>query len=334
MPPRLGATALRTLTGTSMGTRWAVKILSAAATADAATRAIATALAEVVEQMSTWEAGSHISRFNRAAAGSWHPLPDAFARVLTCALAWAEASGGAFDPTVGPLVDAWGFGPRPGDDRSYAGAVPPQEAAVAAARAHAGWQRLRFDAAAGQLWQPGGARLDLSGIAKGFAVDQVCAALSACGVQDFLVEIGGELRARGHRPDGGDWAVGIEQAGGGAPLPLPLRDGAVATSGATWHAFTHGGRRYAHTIDPRSGAPVVHGLASVTVVHARCMEADAIATALLVLGPEAGPVFARRHGIAAWFVERDGEDEGAGEGGSRDGRYRGHASPAFAALLA
>ena len=316
--------ALHTLSGATMGTRWTVKYDGSAAPEAVVGLAIEAALATVVQQMSTWEPDSDISRYNRAPAGTWVALPPGFAAVAGCALGWVRLSGGAFDPTVGPLVDVWGFGPRPEPECGYAGAVPPDISAVQAAQARTGWRRLQLEVAPPRLLQPGGLHLDFSGIAKGFAVDLVGEALSACGVADWLVEIGGELRARGRRPDGGAWRVGVEQPGNAAPLPLVLGDRAIATSGDRWHAFEFGGQRYAHTIDPRTGAPVAHDLASVTVVHVTCMDADALATALLVLGPEAGPAFARQHGIAAWFVRRG---QGGGAGAS------GHATPAFEALL-
>ncbi|WPB56102.1 FAD:protein FMN transferase [Xylophilus sp. GOD-11R] len=318
---RLPEAPARLLGGATMGTRWSLKFRAVTGLGDDVVRsAVETVLHQVVAQMSTWEAASDISVFNRAEAGSRHTLASEFATVVDAALACARQSGGAFDPTVAPLVDAWGFGPRDGP-RDYADARPPSPARVTRAGNAVGWRRLAFDAASRTLTQPGGLCLDLSGIAKGFAVDWACEAVAACGVQDFLMEIGGELRARGHRPGGGPWAVGIEQPGGGALLPLPLRDCAVATSGDRWHAYRHDGVRYSHTLDPRTGAPVAHALASVTVVHPHCMQADAWATALLVLGPREGPAMADRYGLAAWFVQRGAQGDS------------GHASAAFERLL-
>ena len=154
--------------------------------------------------------------------------------------------------------------------------------------------------------QPGGAQVDLCGIAKGYSVDLVADALQALGLADFLVEVGGELRARGRRPDGQPWRVAVAGTAreGAPPRTLVLQDMAIATSGDHWHAFDQGGRRYSHTLDPRTGAPVAHALASVTVLHAECMQADALATVLTVLGPREGLAFATSRGVAALLCER------------------------------
>jgi len=290
--------ALQTLAGEAMGTTWSVRLANPRFMPLAPVReAIEAVLALVVRQMSTWEPDSDISRFNRAPAGTWHALPGEFMAVLECAQAWARASGGAFDPTVGPLVDLWGFGPRAEPLAPHAGTVPSAEA-LAQARARVGFGRIVLEA--DRALQPGGAHLDLSGIAKGYSVDLLVQALRAQGFTDFLAEVGGELHASGTRPGGEPWRVGIA----GTERTLALRDQAIATSGDHWHAFDHGGRRYSHTVDPRTGEPVAHALASVTVLHADCMQADALATVLTVLGPQEGLAFAAQHGVAALLCER------------------------------
>lgn len=305
-PRRADPASLQKLAGRTMGTTWSLVFDNPAMQArEAVDAAVNTALERVVAQMSTWEAGSDISRYNAAAPGTRHVLAPAFAEVLGCALHWAQASGGAIDPTVGPLVALWGFGAQaPGLDEATR---PPSPAAVAEARSRTGWQRLDFDAAEGRITQPGGLWLDLSGVAKGFAVDHMVDALLALGLRDLLVEVGGELRGVGRRPGGTPWRVRVDAAGAALP-PVALRDLSIATSGDRWHAREHAGRRWSHTIDPRSGAPASAELASVTVLHARCMQADALATALTVLGAVDGPLFAQQHGIAALFVCRDGSD--------------------------
>ena len=167
-----------------------------------------------------------------------------------------------------------------------------------------GHQRLQWQPQQRQLLQPGGLQLDLSGIAKGFAVDWVAERLREAGWEHALLEIGGELRAWGRRPGGQPWRVavaGVAGGDGGEPLAVPLADGALASSGDHWHVFTHGGRRYSHTLDPRTGQPVAHALTSVTVFHAECMHADALATVLTVLGPQAGWAFALQQRVAAVF---------------------------------
>lgn len=295
--------ALQTLAGEAMGTTWSVRLHNPEfRPLDEARRTIEEALALVVRQMSNWEAGSDISRFNRAEAGCWHALPGEFFTVLSCAMQWAHASGGAWDPTVGPLVDLWGFGPRA---QQRPGGTVPDAQALRQARERVGYQRIVLDAQRQRAWQPGGVHVDFSGIAKGYSVDLVAEGLQALGYTDFLVEVGGELRARGQRPGAQPWRVAVASlADQATPLTLPLRDMAVATSGDHWHAFEQDGRRYSHTIDPRSGEPVAHGLTSVTVLHAHCMQADALATVLTVLGPREGLEFAERHGVAALLCER------------------------------
>ncbi|VTU25895.1 Thiamine biosynthesis lipoprotein ApbE precursor [Variovorax sp. PBS-H4] len=280
-----------------MGTTWSLRFDNPGMLALEDVRAaVEDPLDRVVAQMSQWEPESDISRYNRAPAGSRHRLPREFASVLACALDWARASGGALDPTVAPLVACWGFGPE-----AAAAAPEPHELADAAARV--GWQRLCFERGDPSVLQPGGVVLDLSGIAKGFAVDHGVEALRALGLRDVLFEVGGELRGAGRRPGGLPWQVQVD-AGTGPALCVPLADMAVATSGDRWHVREHAGRRWSHSIDPRSGQPVSPALAGVTVLHAQCMEADALATVLTVLGPHEGLRFADEHGIAALFSVR------------------------------
>lgn len=281
-----------------MGTTWSLRFDNPRMLPLAQVReAVEAALALVIAQMSHWETDSDISRINRAAAGARHLLPQEFADVMRCAASWAVASGGAIDPTVGPLVACWGFGPEAQESGL------PETQALADARARVGWEQLAFDAAEGSLLQPGGVSLDLSGIAKGFAVDHGVEALRALGLADFLFEIGGELRGVGRRPGGQPWHVRVD-GGPAFSRPIALADMAVATSGDRWHQRTHEGKRWSHTIDPRTGEPTTHALASVTVLHAQCMQADALATVLTVLGPDEGWDFAEQHSIAALFVSR------------------------------
>jgi thiamine biosynthesis lipoprotein len=300
--PPTALPAVIDLDGTSMGTRWSVRLRPPTGlTADTAHSAITASLARVVAQMSTWDSGSDLSRYNRAAPETWVPLPWDCLHVIRHALAWAEVSGGAFDPTVGPAVNLWGFGPETPRQTT------PADSAVQTARACIGWHRLRIDDTGNRLWQPGGSYVDLSAIAKGYAVDLLVDALHGLGCAHALVEVGGELRALGRRADDLPWQVAVS-------LPdvdprdgpvLALQDLAVATSGDAFHAFEQDGQRYAHTLDPRLGTPLTHRLSAVTVLHPSAMQADALATVLNVLGPEDGPRFAEDHGIAALFVARD-----------------------------
>lgn len=299
--------ALHELRGLSMGTTWSVKLVAPSPALPALGRGIQAQLDEVVAQMSTWDADSDISRYNRAAAGSVHTVPAAFAEVLQAALALAADSDGAYDPTIGPLADLWGFGPA--GARTQAPAAAP----LARARERLGWRRLRFDPATRTLLQPGGAYLDFSSIAKGYGVDCVADWLRGQGIADCLVEVGGELRAHGRKPDGSAWRVAVEQPGreDEAAAVIALDGLAIATSGDYRRYFEQAGgdgaRRYSHTLDPRSGAPIDNAVASVTVLHERCMHADALATALTVLGAQAGLAYANRHRLAALFVLRQGD---------------------------
>lgn len=271
-----------------MGTSWSVRFAAPSGCEPAAIEAaIGQRLDRIIALMSHWRSDSLISAYNRAAPDSWTPLAADFAAVIEAAIEIARRSGGAFDPTIGRITDLRGFGPDPArrsDD----------EASIAAARAMAGWQRLQIDDQ--RLCQPGGLALDLSGIAKGYAVDSVADLLGARGINHALVEIGGELAGRGVRPDGDPWWVDLEDPPG-VTLPrlrIALHGIAVATSGDY--------RRGAHTIDPRTGRSADGGLCSVSVIHHSAMLADAWATALTVLGPDDGLALAGRERLAARFV--------------------------------
>jgi len=303
-PARPLGGVVHALAGQTMGTTWSVKLVAQpAADAPGLTAMVQRALDAVVAQMSPWEPLSDLSRYNRSAAGSWTRLPVDMATVVRRAIAVAETTHGAFDPTLGALTDLWGFGPRP-----FPGEPPPREATLSALEA-SGWKRLVLDGDA--LVQPGDLRLDLNGIAKGFGVDQAAQALERAGVKSYLIEVGGELRGTGARPDGQPWWVELERpppmslAANDAPQTVVALHGlSVATSGDYRRFFDHDGRRYAHTLDPASGAPGDHGVVSVTVLARTCMDADAWATALTVMGPEAALAFATAHDLPALIVSR------------------------------
>ena len=317
------ASALQRLDGQTMGTTWSVTLQADPASLPNLQHNVQARLEKVVAQMSTWESTSDLSRFNRAPRATRQPIPPELRQVMQAALALAESSGGAFDPTVGPLVNLWGFGPD-GVRRT------PDAGQLAKARARVGWQRLQLDAS-GVMTQPGDAYVDLSAIAKGYAVDQVARLLLQHGVPAFLVEVGGELRSHGRKPDGSGWRIAVEQpstadfafdADTYLGEVVVLEDMAMATSGDYRHFFDQDGQRYSHTIDPRSGRPVSHAMASVTVLHPECMEADALATALTVLGPEQGWEYASRHKLAALLIWHDGDG------------YQRRMTPRFRAALA
>ncbi len=281
------------LSGRAFGTGWSVAARDLP-DPEALARRIAAALAAIDAQMSPFRPDSTLTRFNTS-----HPalaVPQDFARVARAALEMARASGGAFDPTVGPAVNRYGFGPIRGDF------------------APGGWRRIACEG--GRLIRQGAVTLDLCGIAKGFAVDRLAEILAA-ETAEFVVEIGGEIRAQG------EWPVGIaDPLRGGVHSRIRLTSGAVATSGDAVNGYDAGGRRWSHTIDPATGRPVAGGLASVSVIAPTAMQADALATALLVMGEERGLAFAREQDAGAMYLIREGQG------------LRASLNPAFAAHLA
>lgn len=303
-------------TGPTMGVAWTVSALAPDGVAEVDVRASVQAAAdEVVRQMSDWEAASDLSRFNAAPPG-WVEVPAGLLHVVQAGLALAEATGGAFDPTLGRLVGLWGFGPAGPAN------APPPDAALASAPA--GWRQVELDVEGRRIRQPGGLALDLSGIAKGYGVDRAAQALEALGVRDYLVEIGGELRGAGVKGSGEPWFVEIEPPRGSAadePILVALHELSIATSGEWRRAVDHGGQRYGHTLDSATRRPLDNGVEQVTVLHAECMQADALCTALAVMGPDAGLAFADAEGLAALFVVWE------------DGRLAERQSRAFAAML-
>ncbi len=297
---------LHRLGGSTMGTSWSAHVMAPTGAAPTVAEALQRQLDLVVAQMSHWERDSNLSRFNSAPAGNWHRLPEAFFTVLRYALEVAEASGGAYDPCAGALVNAWGFGARQryNEVNFYA----PLPAVTGAIVARADRQRLQLDHASRRALQPGGVQIDLSSVAKGYAVDLLARCLEAQGLFHYLVEIGGELRGAGTKADGQPWWValeGVPGAGDGAgPTTVALHGLAVATSGDYRRYFEHGGQRASHTLNPRTGAPIRNDVASVTVLHAECMAADALSTALSVLGPDEGLALAEKQQLAARFLLR------------------------------
>jgi thiamine biosynthesis lipoprotein len=284
------------LSGPTMGVSWSLKASGGPVSPERLRVAVQDALDTVVAQMSQWEIASDITRFNTAPAGSRHRPPADFARVLGCALEIAQATGGAFDPTLGAVTELWGFGAR-----AWSGNAPaPAPAAEAAAAS--GYRHLVMED--GAIVQPGNLRLDLSGIAKGYGVDKAAEALRAAGAASFLLEVGGELRGHGLRPDGQPWWVSLESPRPGfrPDLRIALPGWSVATSGDYRRGFEVGGRRYSHTFDPKTGAPIDGGVISATVLDPSCMRADALATALTVMGLETGIAFANRSHLAALLM--------------------------------
>lgn len=290
--------------GASMGTSWSVKLAAVDVPRERRgeiRRAIEAELAAVDAAMSTWREDSELSRFNVHASSQPFPVSPEVAAVFRIAAEVSELSGGAFDVTVGPVVAAWGFGKTDGVP------APPSDAELDGLRERVGFRFIEVESGLLRKSRPDVAA-DLSAIAKGYAVDRVAAALEALGFDAYLVEVGGELRARGARSDGAVWRVAIERPDAEVRTAfdvIALRDIALATSGDYRNFYQSGGRRYSHTIDPRTARPIAHALASVSVLHPEAVYADALATALNVLGPEAGYALAEREGLAALFIVRE-----------------------------
>jgi thiamine biosynthesis lipoprotein len=308
--------------GEGLGSTWKVTIVDRPAV-DAATleQGIQERIDILTHQLSRWDPKSTLSELNASNDETWHPLPPELFIALSYALELARDTGGAYDPTVAPLVDVWGFGKN---GRRYS---PPAADEISAARARVGWAKVSLDAAEKRVQRPTGVQLDLSSMTHGFAADQVAAYLRSVGVTRYLVDVGSELRAQGDDPKGVAWQVAIERpppelspvsddhtaahdgngssAGNEPPMHVvALKNAGIATSGNYRYFFDYNGRRYSHRIDPRTAEPISNALAAVTVIAPEAMHADALATALTVLGPDDGLEYAQRHDIAALFILR------------------------------
>ena len=325
------------LNGPTMGSRWtAVWFDDGRPDPMEVGKALVRAVGTVDDQMSTWKPNSDLMRINRAPVGDWRNVPAALATVLATALEIRDASAGAFDIGVGRLVAEWGFGSHAGRVDGMAGLRPSLDI-----------DALQIDRLGSRVRKRAPTALDLSGIAKGFGVDELARVLDEAGIGPYLVGIDGEMRARGSKPDGSPWSVAVERPELGLRRihgMIDLEDCAVATSGDYRHVRHSADGRISHTIDPRSGRPVANGVAAVTVLAPTAMVADATATALMVLGPDDGLAFADRCGAECLFVLR--RDDGsfaerasgrfAGSAGDRltapavtiaDGRGHGTAAP-------
>jgi len=279
--PAFGDEAL-VLSGRAYGTSWRVR-LRGRGDGRALADTLAALLARVDLAVSPFRADSEISRFNRAAAG-WHGAGADFARVTAEALRIAALTGGAFDPGVGPDVGRYGFGPITGER----------------AGSHADFKADGGGIAKADARQT----LDLCGIAKGYALDLMAESIAAAGFADFVAELGGEVLARGRDSGGAPWRIGISHPLGGLYAVIDAGGLAVATSGDAINAYEVGGRRYSHVIDPQTDEPLRNGVASVTVLAGSAMTADALATALMVMGPERGIAFAEAQALPVLYLLR------------------------------
>lgn len=298
--------------GEAQGTTYSIKVSTMPLSGEARSliqQTITGRLSAIDLAMSTYRPDSEISRFNQWRATTPFRVSPELVRLFTLAREVSEASGGAFDVTVAPLVNAWGFGPGGRTGRT------PGEGELDALRPFVGYAKVEIDVVASTLRKTDpGIICDLNAIAQGFTVDAVAADLEALGYDRYMVEVGGEVKARGTNARGNPWRVGIERPSDsdrGITLVVEPDGHGLATSGDYHNYYEIGGLRISHHIDPRSGRPITNTLASVSVIHPQCGLADAYATALTVLGPEAGMQLAKEKNLAVFMVVHTGPDAGS-----------------------
>ena len=309
------------ITGQTMGTTWSLAMFpdSAAIDTQVLKQQLQKRLDHINALMSTYDPTSEISRFNNLNSTDWFPISQETARVIALSLQISALTDGAFDISVGPLVELWGFGAAQREENI------PSETEIETRLALVGYKniQLRREPAAIRKQIPG-LRIDLSAVAKGYAVDALAELLNNQGITNYIVEIGGELQVSGRHSDGTPWRIAIEEPLEGTrevDRIFPLTGTALATSGNYRNFYIVDGQRYAHTIDPVSGKPILHKLASVTVLDPSCARADALATALMVLGEEKGRQFCEKNRIAAYLLIHDKT------------KIKAYATPAFEAFI-
>jgi len=293
---------LVTINGLTMGTSYSIKIIpnKNEINKKSIQTNIEVILDDINQAMSTYINTSEVSLFNQSRESDWQTISEDLYQVIHHGYQVSSISNGAFDITVGPLVNLWGFGPDP-----YTREIPP-DSIIQSVKAHTGYEKLVLDDTTQRISKSDpSVTIDLSGIAKGFAVDKIALHLDGLGIANYLVEIGGELIGKGINAKKQAWQIGIEQA---TPLErsvqriVSLENIAMATSGDYRNYFEKDGVRYSHTIDPVSGKPINHTLAAVTVLHSSAMHADALATAFLVSGPEKSLALANQISVALYMI--------------------------------
>ncbi|MHC8349969.1 FAD:protein FMN transferase [Pseudomonas sp. RT4P38] len=293
--------SMESFSGPTMGSTYSIKYLRhAGLPVPAEVRVqVEKILAEVDQQMSTYRSDSDIERFNDLPANRCQKMPAPILKLVRVGEQLSEQSEGSFDLTVEPLLNLWGFGPQAREEKI------PAAQALAEVRQRVGYQHLRIDG--DQLCKDAAVEVDFNSIAAGYAVDTIAAKLEAMGIHNYLAEATGELKAAGKKLDGSPWRIALEEPRDDQQVAerIIAVDGyGVSTSGDYRNYFEQDGRRYSHTFDARTGAPVLHTLASVTVIHPSALMADGLSTLLLILGPERGWDYAETHDIGAFFVIR------------------------------
>jgi thiamine biosynthesis lipoprotein len=287
--------------GPTMGSHYSIQYVRNASTPGpkAVQAEVENILAEVDRQFSTYRSDSDTERFNALPAGRCQVMPGPILELVRVGERLSSQSEGAFDLTVEPLLNLWGFGPQAREEK-----VPTTEA-LAEVRQRVGHTHLRIDG--DQLCKDVAVELDFNSIAAGYAVDTIAAKLEGMGIHSYLAEVTGELKAAGKKLDDSPWRIALEEPRDDqqvAQRVIAIDGYGVSTSGDYRNYFEQGGRRYSHTFDARTGAPVLHTLASVTVIHPSALMADGLSTLLLILGPERGWDYAQTHDIGAFFVIR------------------------------
>ena len=292
------------LRGETMGTTYSVIMVGRDIDKEAIKGKIDETLNSIIDQMSTWQPDSEISRFNNMRTDQWFKVSNDFIQVMDAADRLSSLTAGAFDVTIGGLVELWGF-------EKGLTIAPPDHNSILDRLRHTGPTRVKVDLSRSAIRKTDPhTQINLSGIAKGYAVDTLAEILMSAGINNYLVEIGGEVRASGVRSDGKLWQVAIEQPdakGQSIQVVIALNNAAIATSGDYRNFFELDGKRYSHIIDPATGGPPEHDLASVSVVASDTMTADALATGLMVMGKEKALALADRNGIATYIIERSGD---------------------------
>lgn len=303
------APKIEAITGLSMGTSYTVKWVQLTALErqesqesvahSSIASGVAQELSRIEASMSTYMDASQLSGFNSASVNQWHSVSEEMAALVALSISLSKQTNGAFDITLGPVVNLWGFGPDPIPKNS------PTQAALEALRPDIGYQFLQVQQQPPAMLKRTNSIIDLSAIAKGYGVDAVALWLDLHGLNNYLIEVGGELRAKGLKPDATPWRIAIETPSVAASQiyqVVNVSNMAIATSGNYRNYYELNGVRYAHTIDPNTLRPVTHNLASVTVMDASAARADALATALMVMGSEAGVLWATMHQVPAYFI--------------------------------